>query len=469
MKDLRSFIDQVKKLGPDYYAEVKRPVKPELEPFALQYKLLRAGRMPVIYCPRIEGSTLPLVTGVWGSYRLLAIALGLSPAEFGSTGIRGLLAAYRQQRENPIAPVTVDPGKAPVREVVVTGDDVDLDTLPITQHGLLDSGRYIAAGITICQDPATGTPNAGIYRMELKAKDRLGLMLIPHHDAAAHARRYRELGQPMEVVTCIGHHPMVGTGAVVATPRNSSEFEVMGGLLGEPVALVDGLTVSVPSLAGAEIAIEGVVDTEHTESDGPFTEALGYYGEKHRCYVVKVTAITRRQDAIYHDLDPSHQEHMLVGIMGRATNAFDKVSGLFPGATAVNFGPEKYLGKVIMYLSIQKASPGDGTAAGLAALAVERSARMVIVVDQDIDVFDEAEVLWAVATRVRPDRDILFVPRTPSSTLNPVGYTEPGDEAGVLDTRMLIDATRPTGTGFPERVIPPEALLNSISLEDYIK
>ncbi len=284
-KDLRQFLQVAKEAGPDFYAEVKRSLKPELEVGIIQHKLAREGRFPVIYCPEIEGSKLPLVTGLFGSLEMFALALDMDP----KVEKPEILQEYMRRFNDLKPPQVVPASEAPVKEVVLRGKDVDLGLLPILKNAELDSGKYMTINPCICKDPLTGIPNVGIYRLELRGKNELACNMSAAHHGAIIARRHGELGRLMEVVIFDGHHPAVIFGAGQPADLDTNELEVMGGLLGEPLRVTPAETVDVPVPADAEIAIEGVIDTSERITDGPFSEFLGYYGKVHdyaqRCYL----------------------------------------------------------------------------------------------------------------------------------------------------------------------------------------
>lgn len=481
-KDLRQFLRMAKEEGTDYYVEVKKTLKPKFEVCVVQQKLARAGRFPVIYCPKIEGSELPLVTDVFGSYDLLGLALDLSPrkTESSTRAAGGLVGAfaptranqaqvlqeYRRRTSNLKPPQTVPTSKAPVKERVMKGDAVDLSFLPIPHHAEHDSGKYITVGVMICKDPDTGIPNAGIYRHEVKSKNTLGCMLGPTQHASYVARRCAELGKPMEVAIFIGHHPAAVIGSTARGSIDLNELEVMGGLLGEPLAVTSGETVDLPIPADAEIVIEGKIDPRNTVTDGPFAEYTGYYGEGNKPgYLIQVTAITMRQDAIYHDLDPAHREHNLASQLNDESALFDAVKRVVPTVTAVHLPPSGC--HLSAYISIKKRVPGEAKAASLAAVR-PGGAKIVVVVDDDIDVYNEAEVMWAVATRVEGESDVSLVPWAAGQHLDPTAYDETRLKRGNMTTNILIDATRPINLPFPTRITPPESLWKSMNLGDLL-
>lgn len=464
-KDMRQFLQMAKEAGPEYYVEVRKPLKPELEVDILQLKLDREGRYPVIYCPEIEGSKLPLATNLFGSYEMLALALGMEPKKVGKAEI---FKEYRR-KEGMAKPVQEVPtSDAPVKEVILKGKDVDLGLLPLIHHAELDSGKYISIGQLICRDPDTGIPNVGVYRHELKAKDKLASMLLPAHHACYNARRYGELGRPMEVAIFIGHHPAVVLGTLSRGSLDVNEFELIGGFLGEPLRVTQAETVDLPVPADAEIVIEGTIDPNERVTDGPFAEWLGYYGGEREVNLMQVTCVTMRKDAVYHDLANSQREHCISGALDTESAIYEAVRRVVPTVKAVHM---PYSGRCIMtaYISIAKRIPGEGKRAALTAVNCEvESTRTVVVVDEEIDVYNEEAVLWAINTRVTPDSDIIILPEVLGCSLVPTSYDESRTGRGTMNTKMIIDATKPVGVPHPTRVTPRKDLWDSMKLEDYL-
>ncbi|MFC2018463.1 UbiD family decarboxylase [Chloroflexota bacterium] len=465
-KDLRHFLKLAKAAGPDYYVETAKPISPKYEISVISQKLCSQGRFPVLYCPQIEGSQLPVVGGLWGSYELQGLALDMTPEELREAGKGRVLEEYRKRRPNVRGVKDVPSQDAPVQEVVLKGSDIDLGLIPFIHHYELNPTKYATIGITILRDPDTGVYNAGVYRQEVKGKDRIACMATPVHHGFAIGSRYAELGKKIEVVTIYGHHPVVAMAATGPHQREKSELETMGALLDEPLEVTKGVTVDLPVPAFAEIAIEGIIDPTKMEIDGPFSETFGYYGEQKRCYVVQVTAITMRKDAIYNNLDPRHPEHNMVSQLPRESNLLDRIKSVVPTVSAVHYGPDGVAGQNFMYISLKKRNPGDGRLAGLVAVSTDRARKFAVAVDEDIDVYNEQEVLWAIGNRVRGELDITILPRMPSLKLHPSAREEAFTK-GVTDTKVVIDATEPDG--FATRVTPPPKLWASMKLSDYLK
>lgn len=463
-KDLRTFLGEARQLGPEFFVSVEKPVDLTFEPCVLQQKLAAKGRFPVIRCENMKGSDLPLVTNLMGSYSLLGLALGIDPDSPKSE----ILSRFRERAENPLPIEQVSRDEAPVKQVVVKGDDVDLAKLPITKHAEEDSGHYITVGTLVVRDPDTGILNAGIYRHEVKGRNTIGCMFNPAHHAGYIYRRYKELNKPMEAVLFIGHHPAAVLGSQARGAIDASELELMGALMDEPLEVTDGETVDIPVPAYAEIAIEGILDPANETADGPFAEYTGFYGpSKDPVGLMQITAINMRSDAIYHDLDPAHPEHNLAGVLTFESVVYDSVKRLVPSVTAVHL-PASGVYTFTAFIAIKKRVPGEGMSAGLAAVAATSEIKIAVVVDDDIDIYNEEEVWWAVSTHFEADTGLAVIPNAVGSHLNPSAYGEVRTTKGPMNTKMVLDATRPATLPFATRIRPPKDVWDRMRLEDYI-
>ena len=464
-KDLRTFLKQAREAGQNFYVEVNQPLKPKYETWVIQEKLGKEGRFPVIYYPKIEGSELPVVSNLFGSWGLFGLALGMDPKQ---STISEIFHEYMRRKERRKPFKTVSSSESPVKEVILKGKEVDLGLLPIIHHAMLDSGKYISCGQLVCKDPDTGILNVGIYRMELKGKDKLGVMMIPAQHARYIARRYADLGKPMEIAVYVGHHPAVTAGAEFTGPIDVCEYDVAGAYLDEPLEVVKAETVDIPVPAYAEIVIEGLIDTRKMDMDGPFAEWTGYYGERSECYIIQVTGMTMRRNAIYHDLTAGCWEHPMLNSIGFTGAVYDAVARVVPSVKNV-YLPPSGRGVIIAYISIAKRIEGEGKRVALAAINSAASVKIAVVVDEDINIYNEEEVLWAVATRVCPDLDIDIIPFLAGGKLDPTAYDETRMKKGAMTSKMIIDATKPVSLPFPTRIAPPEELWERMRLKDYIK
>ena len=463
-KDLRTFLAEMRQLGPDYFVSVDKQVDTVFEPSVIQQKLAAGKRYPVIRFENVTGSELPLVTNLFGSYELLGLALNVEPDAPKSA----ILDRFRARIGDPLPTVTVARDAAPVKEIVVTGDDIDLGALPIVLHAEKNAGKYITIGCLVIRDPDTGVINAGVYRHEVKGPNQLACMFNPAHHAGYIYRRYQELNRPMEAVLFIGHHPAAVMGALSRQPFETDEYRMMGALMGEPLEVVAAETVDIPVPAFAEIAIEGILDPANETADGPFAEYTGFYGPaKDPVGLMQITAVTMRSDAVYHDLDPAHREHNLSGVLSYESSVYDSVKRLVPSVTGVHM-PASGTCVYTAYVRIAKRVPGEGRSAGLAAVAAEPNLKIAVVVDDDIDIYDEEQVLWAIATHLQADTGLSAIPNAMGAHLDPSAYGEVRSAKGPMQTKLIIDATRPATLPFAERIHPPKDAWDRIRLEDYV-
>ena len=311
--------------------------------------------------------------------------------------------------------------------------------------------------------------NAGIYRHEVKGKNQVACMFNPAHHAGYIYRKHKEMNKSMEAVLFIGHHPAAVLGALAHGSIDANEYEIMGALMGEQLEVVDGETVGIPVPAFAEIAIEGFLDPNAETSDGPFSEYTGYYGPaKDPVGLMQITGITMRKDAVYHDLDPSHREHNLSGALPHESSLFDVVKNLVPSVTGVYLPPSGCC-TLSAYVKIKKRVQGEGMSAGIAAIGALPNLKIAVVVDDDVDIYDEEQVLWAISTSFQADRDLAVIPNAMGAHLDPSAYGEVRTQPGPMQSKMVIDATRPATLPFADRIVPPQDVWDRIKLEDVIQ
>jgi len=263
-------------------------------------------------------------------------------------------------------------------------------------------------------------------------------------------RAWERRGERFPVINILGHHPAWWLGTLNNTPWGDNEYETIGGFVGQPVRLAPSVTWGKDFLvpADAEIIIEGEIDAVERTIVDPFGEISRQYQPQELAPVMHVTAITHREGAIYQDIFSGHREHMLLGSIGREGSIFNALQEKIGNVTAVNM-PYSGCGRFSCYISINKVNEGQPKQVALQAVAHAPNLQVVVVVDEDIDPFNEEDVLWAINTYVDPDRDIDLIKNLRSST----------DPRGLGSSRVLIDATRPTHVAFPTRLrVPPEAM-----------
>jgi len=202
--------------------------------------------------------------------------------------------------------------------------------------------------------------------------------------------------------------------------------------------------------------------------EGPFGEWPRYYTGIGERPFIKVTAITMRKDAIYHDVMPAHNEHNMIGALPRMGSLLRRVKEVLPSVKAVNL-PLSGGGRAFCYISLRKRSDGEPKQAAFAALGTEPNTTLVVLVDEDINVFNEPEVLWAIATRFEADKDLIIMPNCIGAHLIPTAYDLTRAKHGIMQTKLIFDATMPAKpTPFPKRADVPRSIEDKINLGEYL-
>lgn len=458
-KDLRLFLKRLQEQGPEEWVELKREIDPHWELSALIHKLAAARRYPAVFCPRVKGSSFPLVCNLHADRKKMALALG--------TAEKNLTQEYLRRIRAPLSPVLVN--KAPMKDVVLKGSHVDLMKFPIPTHCEMDAGPYITVGVGILKDPDNGSLNVGMYRHMVHGPNRLGIFLNPIFHGGDYYRRAEKKGEPLEIAIVIGGDPALAITSQNTEPMYTNDYAMAGGLLGQSLRTVPGEFVSFPVPADAEIVIEGIIPPKVRKEEGPLGEYPLYYGSKRESPVIEVKAVSHRKDAIYQDLTNAHQEHLCLWLVpGREAGLYSRIKAVFPTLKAVHmpFSGSGYHA----YVSIEKVREGDGKNVILAALGSEPLLKHVVVVDEDIDIFNEQEVLWALSTRFQAHQGLCLIPGARTSPLDPSshGLKAPYSGEGLV-TKVGFDATQPLGIQFPQRTGVRKEVMDKIQLEAYLK
>ena len=457
-KDLRTFLEYLRHHHPEEIVSIGRSVDPSWEISAVVRKLQAENKFPAVLFENPEGFSMPVLTNLFASRTKLAAAL--------ETSLDEMLDEYIRLEGRPLEPKWVEDG--PIKEVRRLAPEADLSTLPIVTHGEKDAGPYITPGVGIAKDPQTGVHNAGIYRLMYKSPQKMGLIMGPESHLAHILRVHESRGEDLEFAVALGHHPVFCHGSQARGPVEMDEFAVIGGLLGEPLELTQAETVDLGVPARAEIVIEGRILAGVREDEGPFGEFSWHYGPVGQNPVLEVTAITHREDAIFLDLNSLYLDHNYLGLLGRESFVYRRTQEVVPTLRSVAIA-ESGGCRFVGYVQIHKEYEGQGKNAALAALAADPYLKLVVAVDEDVDIFSDREVLWAVSTRTQPDMDFFFIPGAFVSIIDPSGHAERSrSEHGGLNTRVGIDATKPLGVDFPERCDVKRELWEGIDLAEYL-
>ncbi len=377
--------------------------------------------------PRPDGGDVPVVSGVLSNRRWFAEAAGVEPHE--------LLGHIAQATEAPTPWLEVSPDEAPTREVVHEGSDVDLTRLPIPTRSELDAGPYIDSGLVSAADPDTGAQNLSIHRIQLHSKDRLGILMLPR-DLAALFRAAESRGHDLPVAISIGVDPMTELASQVVARRGAQELEVAGALRGEPLRVVRTNTSELRVPADAEITIEGRLRAHRRALEGPYGEFSRYYQPRALRPYIQVDAVTHRRDPIYRTIFSYSVEHLLLGGVVREASLLDRLQASTPGATDLRLtigGSCRY--RAVVKMQVQ--NRGEAKNCLLALLGLHADIKHAVVVDEDVDIDDHTQVVWATTTRYQADQDTVIVANTLGSAIDP--STDDG-----LGAKLGMDATVPS-------------------------
>ncbi len=436
-QSLRHFVAAYEAAFPQEVVRVPDTVSLQHDVMALVLEYERRRRYPILLFERVAGSDIPIIANAVASRRALAFAL--------DTSERGLAGEYARRIKDHTKPVIVaDP---PFRARVVRGADVDLGALPIPEYFPGDAGRYLTAGMLVARDPDSGVETEGYHRFQVKSRTRMGVSLHSRRRMFEYQRRAEAKGQPLPCAVVLGLHPLVSMGSLAYPPPDVGKFEVVGGLFGEPFAVAPCLTADLHVPAAAEIVIEGEILPGVREPEGPFGEFTGYFSRRSTQHVFEARAITMRERPWFQSIGSGRAgDHITTLGLIREAEITNAVSRVVPNVTGVHV-PLSGTSSFTAYVAIKQGRPGEAKHVIPIVLGVDHYLKLVIVVDDDIDVFDESDVLWAVATRMQADRDLVVIAGSLGAMLDPSA-----DERGVT-AKLGIDATRPFGQPFAEKLV----------------
>ena len=381
--------------------------------------------------PRPGGHPIPVVSGLVSDRGWMAEAMGVEPPE--------VLTRFQDAALNPIP--WRETASAPAQEVVHRHADHHVDLarlLPLPVHNEHDSGPYVTAGLMITRNPRTGKQNVSIHRCQLSGPNRLGVLLLPRH-AHMFFEMAEQGGRPLEAAIVVGIDPLTLLASQAIAPIDVDELEIAGALHRRPLAVVKCLTSELRVPAEAEIVIEGRFLPGVREPEGPFGEFPQYYGERADHHVMEIDAVTHRKDAIFHTIVGGGLEHLLLGAIPREATLLAHLQRSFPNVRDVHLARGGVC-RYHLYVQIRKRQEGEAKNIMLGAFAGHYDVKHVIVVDEDVDIHDSNEVEWAVATRFQADRDLVVIPESQGSKLDP--STRNG-----VGAKMGLDATKPLSAG----------------------
>jgi len=442
--DLRSWLEELEKAG--QLVRVQREVSLKHELAAVAAALERQGG-PAPLFESVSGSLWPVFASSVANQDRAALALECAKSQVTETMRRAL------DPRRGIAPVRVD--DAAWKANVLTGDAADVGKLPIPIHAEGDGGPFITSGVIVSKDPISGRGNLSYNRMQVKGPRELGFDV----NEWRHVRQFMDVqeakGESLPVAVAIGLDPAI---KIAAGARYAGdELFIAGAIRGEGVKVSRGITVDLDIPAEAEIVIEGYLPAHVREGEGPLAEFHGYYGRVWNSPVFRVTALCWHDDPIFETIIPGWNEHVYLGnILPREPLLLNFVQHVSPGVTRLHLAP--YGSGFTAIVAIDKSNPGEPRNVAMAAFTAHINVKWCIVVDSDVDIYDPADVMWALTTRVDWSQDVFLVPGSQGHEMDPTANVR-----GV-HTKIGVDATADKGRREPaSRVRYPE-----INLSEYL-
>ena len=420
---LRNFVDRLIEIGE---AEVhERPIA--LADLAAAI----AGTPKAVLFKDAGPEHFEIAAAVSGSRRRLAAAFGVDERQVAHEYMRRLGQAQ------PV--VEIESADAPVHQVMLKGDDVDLARLPFHLQHEYDGGVYISSGIDYAVDPQTGKRNVGCRRLMLRGRREMRANLTDESDLKRMYRACIERGEKLPVSYVIGSHPLDYLAATQKQPTD--EFALVGSLRGEPVPMVRGVSNSILVPADAEAVIEGYFDElGYREMEGPYGEFYGYYGKMHIDPVFHATAVTMRRDALHQTVlhagrHVGRMDSANLASLNAEVNAWRALRAAKIEPLAINCTLASN-GRQHIRVSLRRGAP-DQAQLAIAALFKLPTSKHVFIVDEDVDVFEDREMEWAMATRFQAHRDIVVAADLPGF------YADPTADANGRVSKAGFDLTAP--------------------------
>ncbi|MED4116247.1 non-oxidative hydroxyarylic acid decarboxylases subunit C [Priestia megaterium] len=467
-RDLREFLDLLE--SENQLVRIKEEVMPEPDLSAIGRSAPDMESAPAVLVEKVKGYKTPVVMNVHGSWQNHALMLNMpkdTPVKDQFFELEKIWDRY------PIKPVWVDKKEAPVKEVVIE-DDINLfDVLPLFRINEFDAGFYLSKALIVSKDPnkpeSYEEQNAGTYRIQVKGKDKVGIQPLPFHDIAVHLKHAEEKNEPLPIAICLGNDPVLSFMASTPIEYAQSEYDFAGALKGEPIELTKSENGNLDIPARSEIVLEGYIMPREREIEGPFGEFPGSYSGARLQPIVKITKITHRQNPIFENLYLGMPWTEIDYLMALNTSLplYKQLKRDFPEVEAVNAMYTHGIGTIV---STKSRFGGYGKAVAMRLLSTPHGmpyTKIVIIVDEFVDPFNLEQVMWALTTRVRPDKDVFKVPYAPGMPL------DPSSEPAGMHTKLVIDATTPVAPDFARDTellaVPEKADEWSAILRDLVK
>ena len=437
--NLSRFIDEL--VNCDEMIKIGKEVNPRFELAAVTSKIQKTNNKAILF-EKVKGYRSAVATNLFGNYKRVGLFFGCGERDVVRTVGEKLI-------QTPYVRDSNASGRSKLK-VTELGQQI-----PIITHYEKDAGPYITGGVILAKDPETGIHNLSYHRMQWTDKGELRFRITPGHHLGLYFEKAERNNQNLEAAILIGCPPAAMLAAAFGLPYDWDELQVAGTLQGKPLELMPCETIGLDIPKETGIVIEGEILHHVRKPEGPYGDWMGNYIPVTENHVFRARVITFSRDALYYTiLSGSPEDVVLIG-MPVAVSMYLNVKKVVPSVLDTACWPFLFYGLV----QIEKTVKGQGKKAALAALGTDMEwLKYCIVVDQDVDIYNPADVMWAIATRCSPERDIITIPGIPSFSRDP---------HRMHWGRVIFDATAPFGlqSEFERKQIPLE---NQVKLEDYL-
>jgi UbiD family decarboxylase len=437
---MRNYMAQLKARGE--LLEVEREIDPFHELAAVTHAAQKRWGKAILF-KNVKGTRFPVLTNIYGSRERLAEIIGIKAADFC------------RQWNNLASIGASSNGNGPF----VSVKDADLieckiSDLPLITYSDRDAAPYFTSAMFMAKEPETGVGNLSFHRSMYVSDEELRCRLAPRHHLTLYHEKAERMGKPLEAAMLIGPPPTAFLTAAAPLPYDVDELEVAARLAGRPIPMRKCKHIDLEVPAETEVVIEGRFLPNVRRPEGPFGEFMGYYVPEAPNAVFEVLGVTVRPNAVFHSILCGSAEEVLTLELSVSANIYQRLNAVLPGIRDVTCQP--FVTHAIIKIDPQY--EGHARQVMLATIGAEPTwAKIITVVDEDVDIYNMDDVMWAILTRSRPDKDMIIIPETPSF------YR---DEAKDHWGRILIDATAPYHRR-PEFERKKIRLANSINLSDW--
>ncbi|MCY3580132.1 MAG: UbiD family decarboxylase [bacterium] len=423
-QDLHDFLEDYQHAHPEDVLVVSEQVEDSQDVAAMVWQMAETGRREMLWFHQIEGIPHQVVTNIFACRDRVARILG--------TETKTLHETFQERATNLIKPAKQPNG--PLLDHTAEGDEINLWDFPMLTHFETDRAPYITSGIIVAEDE-NGVGNLSYHRAMVNSSNSFATSLHSRGDLWRLMKAARSRGEPLRVAMVLGGHPLFMLAASARVPMDVDERQVAGGLFGAPLEVVASPKYGIKVPATADFLFEGVIRPEHHVEEGPFGEFTGYSSDRSTNSLFQVEVMSARRNPVLLDIVGGNSaEHLNLARIPRESEMADKLKARFPEVVALHYPNSG--SHFHCYVQVRARRPGQARQIMLGLLGWDPYLKTVVAVDEDIDITDDGQVLWALATHFQPADDLFVVDGLPGSPL------DPSSSLTGVTSRLALDATR---------------------------